>query len=134
MIPRTITPQTLLMAAAVAAAAGFGAGWTANGLRLGAVVAACRIETAECRVDMASRDAQAAERTLEQLVDAAAAVSDAASAAIDATGRAAAATDAARRRWEQLVKATPLPVDCRPDQARAEAFSAAVRRAQETMR
>lgn len=127
MIARTFGLQGVLIGIAIAAAAGFGAGWIVNGWRLGRQVA-------ECKSDSAQRDAAAATEALGKVTQAADAVADAASAVVEAGARSAAANEAARRRWAEMVKATPLPAGCKPDQARAEAFGDAVKRTQEAMR
>lgn len=127
MIAPVFGLKGVLIGLAVASAAGFGTGWMLNGWRLGAAVE-------KCRADSARRDAEAATATVDQVARAATAVADAASAVAEAGARSAAANEAARRRWAELVKATPLPDGCKPDQARAEAFGEAVKRTQEAMR
>jgi len=124
--PETFKPAAVRAIAALAVMIGFTAGMAVGGWRSGAAVA-------DCRADASARDAEAAQQALQSLQHAATAVTEAASVATASSARIAAANDAARRRWDELVKLHPLPAGCAPDQARAQAMRDALERTRELM-
>lgn len=102
------------VAVAAAVAVVFGAGWAANGWRLGSKLSDLRAQHAEAE----QRDSSAG---LTQLQDASKQVAQAASQAV-------ASVDAARARLAALKGpyAKPLPADCRPDDERLRRRNAAI--------
>lgn len=99
----------LMLGGAVALAlAGFAAGWTANGWRLGAELSKQDAQSASDRADQAEID-------LRKYQQGAAALADAASQAQAANAGAKKQFDAIAK---ELKNAKPLPADCRPDDDR----------------
>lgn len=115
--------KATLIAAAAAGAAGFGAGWAANGWRLGATNAECRAEAATATAEAASAALAEIQRSTQAMTAAAARVRQAGERSAKAHGEAAA-------RWQALTQAQPLPADCKPDAARIQAMREAIERAQ----
>lgn len=127
MLPSLITAKVLAISVTAAAlgglAMGFGAGWKANGWRLGTATAECRAQAAEATAGAASAALSEIQRSTEAMAAAAARVRQAGE-------RSAKAQDEAAARWKALTKAQPLPPDCRPDPARIDAMREAIERAQ----
>ena len=127
MLPSIITTKVLAVGVAAAAlgglAVGFGAGWTAQGWRLGAA-------TTECRAEAAAATAEAASAALSEIQRSTEAMTAAAARVRQAGERSARAQDEAAKRWEVLTQAQPLPADCKPDAARIQAMRDAIERAQ----
>ncbi len=99
--------------------AGFGAGWTANGWRLDAELAALKTEHAQ------QRAAQAA-ATVITMQDDAKAISTAARDLSAIQNTLGPKFDALRKEVQHATKASPLPPDCRPDDVRVRNLETAI--------
>lgn len=117
MNPFSINPLHLLAAVVLAAAVGFGGGWTVQGWRL-------KTQIAEAKADRADETAQRAEVALTDLTDASRKINEAAGGArvdFDAVLNKLAAID---RRYKDA-KPPVLPPDCKPDPIRVRRLTEA---------
>ena len=116
MNPLSINPLVLLAGAALAAAVGAGAGWTANGWRLGA-------ELADLKASYAGQQATQAAATVSTMKQDATQIHEAAKAFLTAQQAIGPKFDALKK---EMHDAKPLPPDCRPDDRRVRNLDAAI--------